>query len=95
MGLPMVRVHELTQEKKSFSTIDNHRHLINRYIEPRRGSHRLGAAGHGVDRVRSAQTLQVPFVNYCKGLLQNCREHLHESKSKLSAETTGAPIRVC
>jgi len=37
------RVHELTQEKKSFSTIDNHRHLFNRYIEPRWGSHRLGA----------------------------------------------------
>jgi integrase len=37
------RVHELTQEKKSFSTIDNHRHLFNRYIQPRWGSHRLGA----------------------------------------------------
>ena len=37
------RVHELTQEKKSFSTIDNHRHLFKRYIEPRWGSHRLGA----------------------------------------------------
>ena len=37
------RVHELTQEKKSFSTIDNHRHLFNRYIEPRWGNHRLGA----------------------------------------------------
>jgi site-specific recombinase XerD len=36
------RVHELTQEKKSFSTIDNHRHLFNRYIKPRWGSHRLG-----------------------------------------------------
>ena len=36
------RVHELTQEKKSFSTIDNHRHLFKRYIEPRWGSHRLG-----------------------------------------------------
>ena len=37
------RVHELTTEKKSFSTIDNHRHLFKRYIEPRWGSHRLGA----------------------------------------------------
>jgi integrase len=37
------RVHELTQEKKSFSTIDNHRHLFKRYIEPRWGTHRLGA----------------------------------------------------
>ncbi len=37
------RVHELTQEKKSFSTIDNHRHLFKRYIEPCWGSHRLGA----------------------------------------------------
>lgn len=35
------QVHELTQEKKSFSTIDNHRHLFNRHIEPRWGSHRL------------------------------------------------------
>jgi integrase len=37
------RVHELTREKKSFSTIDNHRHLFKRYIEPRWGTHRLGA----------------------------------------------------
>jgi site-specific recombinase XerD len=37
------RAHELTQEKKSFSTIDNHRHLSKRYIEPRWGSHGLGA----------------------------------------------------
>jgi hypothetical protein len=37
------RVHELTQEKKSFSTIDNHRNLYKRYIEPRWGTHRLGS----------------------------------------------------
>jgi integrase len=37
------RVHELTQEKKSFSTIDNHRHLFKRYIEPRWGQLRLGS----------------------------------------------------
>jgi integrase len=37
------RVHELTQEKKSFSTIDNHRNLFKRYIEPRWGSLRLGS----------------------------------------------------
>src|SRR5208337_691537 len=37
------RVHEQTPEKKSFSTIDNHRHLFKRYIEPRWGTHRLGA----------------------------------------------------
>ena len=36
-------MHELTQDKKSFSTIDNHRHLFKRYIEPRWGNHRLGA----------------------------------------------------
>jgi len=37
------RVHELTQEKKSFSTIDNHRLLFKRYIEPRWGDHRVSA----------------------------------------------------
>src|ERR1700733_14816641 len=37
------RVHELTQEKKSFSTIDNHRNLFKRYIEPRWGHLRLGS----------------------------------------------------
>ena len=37
------RRHDLTQEKKSFSTIDNHRHLFKRFIEPRWGSYRLGA----------------------------------------------------
>ena len=37
------RVHELTREKKSFSTIDNHRNLFKRYIEPRWGRHRLGS----------------------------------------------------
>ena len=37
------RLHELTQEKKSFSTIDNHRHLFKRYIEPRWGCVRLGS----------------------------------------------------
>ena len=37
------RLHELTQEKKSFSTIDNHRHLFKRYIEPRWGHLRLSS----------------------------------------------------
>ena len=37
------RVHELTQDKKSFSTIDNHLNLFKRYIEPRWGSFRLGS----------------------------------------------------
>ena len=37
------RVHELTQEKKSFSTIDNHRHLFKRYIEPRWGHFQISA----------------------------------------------------
>ena len=37
------RVHELTQEKKSFSTIDNHRHLFKRYIEPRWGHFQVSA----------------------------------------------------
>ena len=37
------RVHELTQEKKSFSTIDNHRLLFKRYVEPRWGDLRVGA----------------------------------------------------
>src|SRR3984885_10678503 len=37
------RVHELTQEKKSFSTIDNHRNLFKRYIEPTGGGRRLGS----------------------------------------------------
>jgi hypothetical protein len=37
------RVHELTQDKKSFSTIDNHRALFKRYIEPRWGRIRLGS----------------------------------------------------
>jgi len=37
------RVHELTQDKKSFSTIDNHRNLFKHYIEPRWGRLRLGS----------------------------------------------------
>lgn len=37
------RANELTQDRKSFSTIDNHRLLFKHYIEPRWGSHRLGA----------------------------------------------------
>ena len=37
------RVHELTQEKKSFSTIDNHRHLFKHYIEPRWGHFQVSA----------------------------------------------------
>ncbi len=37
------RVRELTREKKSFSTIDNHRLLFKRYIEPHWGNFRLGA----------------------------------------------------
>jgi integrase len=36
-------VRELTSGKKSFSTIDNHRLLFKRYIEPRWGSLRLSA----------------------------------------------------
>jgi integrase len=37
------RLHELTREQKAFSTIENHRLLFKRYIEPRWGSRRLGA----------------------------------------------------
>src|ERR1700749_2360971 len=37
------RLHELTRERKAFSTIDNHRFLFKRYIEPRWGSGRLVA----------------------------------------------------
>ncbi len=37
------RLHELTRERKAFSTIENHRLLFKRYIEPRWGNRRLGA----------------------------------------------------
>jgi hypothetical protein len=37
------RKYELTQDKKSFSTIENHRLLYKRYIEPRWGQLRLYA----------------------------------------------------
>jgi hypothetical protein len=43
------RVHELTQEKKSFST-DNHRNLFKRYIEPRWGSLRLASNSNSRSR---------------------------------------------
>ena len=37
------RAHELTPRRKSFSTIENHRLLFKRYIEPRWGHFRLSA----------------------------------------------------
>jgi hypothetical protein len=37
------RVHELIPERKSFSTIENHRILYKRYIEPRWGEFQVGA----------------------------------------------------
>src|SRR5437016_2430842 len=37
------REHELTQERKAFSTIDNHRVLFKRYIEPRWGHFKVSA----------------------------------------------------
>jgi integrase len=37
------RAHELTQERKAFSTIDNHRLLFRRYIEPRWGHFQVSA----------------------------------------------------
>lgn len=37
------RLHELTVEKKAFSTIEGHRFLFERYIEPHWGHFRLGA----------------------------------------------------
>src|SRR3984957_8098295 len=37
------RLHELTRDRKAFSTIENHRLLFKRYIEPRWGNRRLGA----------------------------------------------------
>jgi hypothetical protein len=37
------RLHELTGERKAFSTIDNHRQLLKRYIEPRWGHLQLNA----------------------------------------------------
>ena len=37
------RKHELTHEKKSFSTIENHRLLFKRYVDVQWGNYRLGA----------------------------------------------------
>jgi site-specific recombinase XerD len=37
------RLHELTRERKAFSTIESHRVLCKRYIEPRWGQFRLCA----------------------------------------------------
>jgi len=37
------QAHELTQERKAFSTIDNHRLLFKRYIEPRWGHFQVSA----------------------------------------------------
>ena len=37
------RLHELTKERKAFSTIENHRVLFKRYIEPRWGDYQLSA----------------------------------------------------
>ena len=37
------RLHELTRDRKAFSTIECHRVLYKRYIEPRWGHFRLGA----------------------------------------------------
>src|ERR1700733_15820700 len=37
------RLHELTRERKAFSTIENHLLLFKRYIEPRWGNRRLCA----------------------------------------------------
>jgi site-specific recombinase XerD len=37
------RLHELTRERKAFSTIESHRVLFKRYIEPRWGHFRLSA----------------------------------------------------
>jgi hypothetical protein len=37
------RLHELTRERKAFSTIENHRLLFKRYIEPPWGNRRLCA----------------------------------------------------
>lgn len=37
------RLHELTADRKAFSTIDNHRQLFKRYIEPRWGHLHLNA----------------------------------------------------
>jgi hypothetical protein len=37
------RLHELTQERKAFSTIESHRILFERYIEPRWGHFQLCA----------------------------------------------------
>ena len=37
------RLHELTRERKAFSTIENHRLLFKRYIDPRWGNRRLCA----------------------------------------------------
>jgi hypothetical protein len=37
------RLHELTQERRAFSTIESHRILFKRYIEPRWGHFQLSA----------------------------------------------------
>jgi hypothetical protein len=37
------RLHELTRERKAFSSIENHRLLFTRFIEPRLGNRRLSA----------------------------------------------------
>jgi hypothetical protein len=52
------RLHELTRERKAFSTIDNHRLLFKRYIEPsNRAGEVIGSVRFGPWRSRNGCTL--------------------------------------
>ena len=58
------RAHELTQERKSFTTIDNHRLLFKRYIEPRWGHFQVSAV-----RTMQVEEWLHSLLLFCRRLL--------------------------
>jgi hypothetical protein len=60
------QLHELTRERKAFSTIESHRVLFKRYIEPRWGHFRLSAV----------RTMQVEEWSHSLSLAPNSKAKL-------------------
>jgi hypothetical protein len=84
------RLHELTRERKAFSTIENHRLLFKRYIEPRWGHLRLGAIRtveveewlHSLPLAPASKAKQaeVPSIEDLQEVVEKLRKELNEAR---------------
>ena len=84
------RKHELATERKEFSTIESHRVLFRRHIEPRRGHFQLGAVRTmQVEEWVHALSLAPSSKAKLKSILSTLYNHAIDMSGSLSIQSAG------